>query len=356
MKKRIISLLLIAVMVLGMVGCGSSSEEPAEDAAVEEATDTTAVANAKALADQDFDTSYQPAKDTYKIYMTYKLVHAWYDSIGVGVKAAVEDLAAKGVTIDYVWEAPVEPDAIDQVNRIETAVGQGYDMICVDINQLETTQPAVNDAVAAGVPVAIFGGADIEDSDRAFFVGNTDNYGDGATLAKAVCEKMMEEGKTQIALLTGTIGATSHEQRRDAFYDVIAEYPEIEIVDDQRDNDFVEEAITITEAWLQAYPELGGILANNMSNPVGACQAVKDAGKSGEIVIGGMDHDLRTLEYLKDGTLYIAQVQNCYDMGYKTVWNAVKTIDGVELDEVVTSVGSTSVFQDEAQTFIDMLY
>ena len=60
MKKRIISLLLIAVMVLGMVGCGSSSEEPAEDAAVEEeapAAEATEVANAKALADQNFDTS-----------------------------------------------------------------------------------------------------------------------------------------------------------------------------------------------------------------------------------------------------------------------------------------------------------
>ena len=32
-------------------------------------------------------------KDEYKIYCTYKLVHAWYDAIEVGVKAAVEDFA-----------------------------------------------------------------------------------------------------------------------------------------------------------------------------------------------------------------------------------------------------------------------
>jgi len=193
MKKRIISLLLIAVMVLGMVGCGSSSEEPAEDAAVEEEA-STEVANAKALADQNFDTSYEPAKDTYKIYCTYKLVHAWYDAIEVGVKAAVEDLASKGVTVDYEWYAPVEPDAVDQVNSIETAVGQGYDMILVDVNQVETTRPAINDAVAAGVKVGLFASSDVEDCDRAFFVGNTDNYGDGAALAEAVCEKMMEDG------------------------------------------------------------------------------------------------------------------------------------------------------------------
>ena len=68
-----------------------------------------------------------------------------------------------------------------------------------------------------------------------------------------------------------------------------------------------------------------------------------------------MDHDLRTLEYLKDGTLYVAQVQNCYDMGYKMIWNAVKTIDGETVEEV-TDVGSSSVYADQAQEFIDMLF
>ena len=201
----------------------------------------------------------------------------------------------------------------------------------------------------------MFASSDLPNTERSFFVGNNDNYGDGAAIAEATCEKMKEEGKTQIAFLSGTIGAVSHEDRLKAFYDTVEKYPEIEVVDDQRDNDFVEKAVQITEAWLQAYPDLGGILCNNMSNPVGACQAVKDAGKSGEIVIGGMDHDLRTLEYLKDGTLYVAQVQNCYDMGYKMIWNAVKTIDGEEVEEV-TDVGSTSVYSDQAQEYIDMLF
>ena len=151
------------------------------------------------------------------------------------------------------------------------------------------------------------------------------------------------------------MGAASHEERLEGFKNTIAQYPDIEIVDEQRDDDSVEKAISITESWLQAYPDLGGILCNNMSNPVGACQAVKDAGKSGDIVIGGMDHDLRTLEYLKDGTLYVAQVQNCYDMGYKLIYDAVMTIDGETVEES-TNVGSTSVFADDADKYIEMLY
>lgn len=184
MKKKIVSLLLIAAMVLTMVGCGSA-DDGASDDSKESKTEETEVANSKALADQEFDTSYEPKKDEYKIYCTYKLVHAWYDAIEVGVKATVEDMKAKGVTIDYEWYAPVEPDAVDQVNSIETAVGQGYDLIAVDVNQVETTEPAVNDAVKAGVKVALFASSDLPNTERSFFVGNNDNYGDGAAYRRS---------------------------------------------------------------------------------------------------------------------------------------------------------------------------
>ena len=50
------------------------------------------------------------------------------------------------------------------------------------------------------------------------------------------------------------MGAASHEERLQGFKDTIAEYPDIEIVDEQRDNDAVEKAISIT-----------GILASGIS-------------------------------------------------------------------------------------------
>lgn len=358
-KKRFITAALSAILAVSVLaGCGGSADTEGSDTQSGTESATTAKAGDSAtgktdLADAGFDTSYEPKKDSYKIYCTYKNIHSWYDAIKSGVDAAVADMEEKGVTIDYEWYGPAQPDAVDQVNSIETAVGQGYDLIAVDVNQPETTAKAINEAVSAGVPVATFASSDVEDSDRAFFVGNTDNYNDGCALAEAVCEKM--GGKGQIAILSGTMGAASHEERLEGFKDTIAQYPDIEIVDEQRDDDSVEKAISITESWLQAYPDLGGILCNNMSNPVGACQAVKDAGKSGDIVIGGMDHDLRTLEYLKDGTLYVAQVQNCYDMGYKLIYDAVMTIDGETVEES-TNVGSTSVFADDADKYIEMLY
>lgn len=373
MKKKLISMLLVGAMATSLFGCGSSTESStasSEASSTESSTEatstetsstesssveTTITTGATDLADTDYDTSYEPQKSEYKIYFTYKNVHAWYDAILAGVKAAVSDFEAKGVTVDYEWYAPVDPDAQDQVNSIETAIGQDWDMIMIDVNQESLTSAAIKEALDAGKKVGLFASSDLPDSGRSFFVGNNDNYGDGAKVADAVFEKMKEEGKTQVAILSGTIGAKSHEERLQAFKDEAEKYG-IEIVDEQRDNDSVEEAITITEAWLQAYPDLGGILCNNMSNPVGAAQAVVDAGKAGDIIIGGMDHDERTLNYLEDGSLYCACVQNCYDMGYKAVYEAIRVIDGEEPTQEITDVGSTLAYQADAEKYLDMLF
>lgn len=362
-KKQLRFVLAILIVLAITAGCAAPAAEPTA-APADSAQPAAPVADAKtdmSVAGQETD-DYQPKKDSYYIYVTYKLVHNWYDAIKSGIDAAVAEYAAKGIEVKVDWEAPILPDAVDQVNRIEAAVGKNPDVIVVDLTQEETTIPAINDAVAAGIPVMTFAGSDVtpeeDGANRTAFVGNTDNYGDGAALAEALAKALNYEG--QVAILSGTIGAPSHEQRLQAFKDVFAKYPKIEVVDEQRDNDFVEQAVQITETFIQKYPDLKGIIANNMSNPIGAATAVRDAGKSGQILVAGMDHDLRTLNFLKDGTILVAQVQNCYDMGYFMIKNAIKIADGIEPGPdtfpEVYGVGSTSVFKEDAQKYIDLLF
>ena len=166
--------------------------------------------------------------------------------------------------------------------------------------------------------------------------------------------------KGQIAALGGTIGAPCHEDRIAGFNDVMAKYPDIEVVEIQYDNDQVEQALTYTEGFLQKYPDLKGIFCNNMSNPIGAAQAVEDAGKTGQIVLVGMDHDKRALEYLRDGVITALGVQDCFKMGFDTIQVAVKIADGVMPGDDTypeqTEEQTTIVYQDGAQDLLDKLY
>lgn len=101
--------MMVMAMAAAMIGTMTGSVNVYAAKAGDSATGKTE------LADADFDTSYQPKKDSYKIYCTYKNIHSWYDAIKCGVDAAVADFAEKGVEINYEWYGPAEPDAVDQV-------------------------------------------------------------------------------------------------------------------------------------------------------------------------------------------------------------------------------------------------
>ena len=97
-----------------------------------------------------------------------------------------------------------------------------------------------------------------------------------------------------------------------------------------------------------------------MGNPIGAAQAVVDAGKAGQIVLVGMDHDKRALEYLRDGVIQALGVQDCFKMGFDTIQVAIMIADGLEpgadtypeQTEETTSI----IYQGDAQRMLDMLY
>ncbi len=341
--KKVLAVILAALMLLSVAG------------AVAESASVFSVSGEMVLSD------YQPAKTEYSFYLTYKLVHAWWDSIEIGIKEAVAQYAARGITIKYEFTAPVLPDAADQVNRIEMAAGRGFDVIGVDVCDINILTPAINNLIANGVKVMTFSSSDAtkEDGcDRIAYVGNTHNYQDGCDLAEILAEKIGYEG--QVAALGGTIGAPCHEDRIKGFQDTMAKYPDIEVVEIQYDNDMIEQAVVYTEGFIQKYPDLKGIFCNNMGNPVGAAQAVIEAGKQGQIVLVGMDHDQRAIEYLRDGVITALGIQDVPMMGFDTIQVAIKIADGLQpgadtypeqLEEK-----TTIVYQEDAQGMLDLLY
>lgn len=353
MKKKVISMVLATAMtVSALMGANVMSASAAE---VDTILSHDLELGAEPLSE------YTPKKDEYNLYLTYKLVHAWWDSVGIGIEDAVEKYAEMGVTVNVDYNAPVAPDATDQVSRIEQAAGRNFDVIGVDVCDIDIVTPTINNLIDQGAKIMTFSSSDATKEDgcnRIAYVGNTHNYQDGVDLAEALAKEIDYKG--QVAGLGGTIGAPCHEDRIKGFEDVMAKYPDIEVVDIQYDNDSVEEALNIVEGWLQKYPDLKGIFANNMGNPIGASQAVLDAGREDQITIVGMDHDLRALEYLRDGVITCLGIQDCYKMGFDTVQVALMIADGLEPGEDTfpeqLAEETTICYQEDAQGIIDFLY
>ena len=304
---------------------------------------------------------YNPQKREYNFYFTYKIVHAWWDAVALGMEDAVRQYEEKGIHITYDYRAPEEMSAYDQVQRIKKAAALNeYDVLGVDVADIDIVTPVINQIIAQGHKVMTFSSSDSgkeNGCNRIAYVGNTHNMEDGEDLAQALCQYLNYKGK--VAMLVGNEGAPCHEDRAKGARKVFAKYPGIELVDVKYDEDNDVKAYNFTKDFLAAYPDLNGIICCNMSNSVGAGRAVEEAGKAGKVIIVGMDHDERALKYMRDGIIYALAIQDCYSIGFDTITTAVKIADGVlpgslypEKTEEITTV----FYQKDAAGLLRSLY
>ncbi len=305
--------------------------------------------------------SYIPEKRDYNFYLTYKTAHPWWNAVALGIEDAVKQFEQKDIFITYDYLAPEAMSVYDQIERIQKAAAtKSYDVIGVDVADIEIVTPVINKLMEQGQKVMTFSSSDSgkeHGCKRIAYVGNTHNYEDGRDLAEVLCEKLNFKGK--IAMLVGNHGAPCHEERAEGARAVFAKYPDIELVGEQYDEDLEEKAYEFTKEFIAKYPDLNGIICCNMSNPVGAGRAVLEAEKSGQIVITGMDHDKRALEYMRDGVIYALALQDCYAIGFDTITTAVKIADGLlpgtEYPEM-TEETTTVFFQKDANWLLRSLY
>lgn len=303
---------------------------------------------------------YQPEKKHYNFYFTYKLVHPWWDAVALGMEDAARQYEEMGVTIDYEYLAPGQASAKDQKKRLFDAAGRDFDVIGVDVADIDVMTPVINQLIKDGQKVMTFSSSDAPKEagcNRIAYVGNTHNYKDGADLTEALCKKLDYRGK--IAVLVGTKGAPCHEDRALGALDVIRKYADMELAELAYDEDDAEKAYALTKEFLATHSDLAGIVCCNMSNPVGAAKAVVEAGKEDTIAIVGMDHDQEALRYLRDGVIYALGVQDCYSIGFDTMQVAVKIADGKLPGDAYpekTEETTTILYQDSASAMLQMLY
>ena len=370
-KGKQIFLLVIMTMAVFMASACSSAyseadqdkngslsiSETSEDGSSEEPA--SSVTDNPASSAVDFDhslDSYEPHKDHYNFYFTYKTVHAWWDAVALGMEEAQRQFLDKGIVITYEYMAPEAASATDQTRRLIAAQKKGYDVIGVDVADEKRITPLLNEMVDAGTKVMTFSSSDAaEGCKRLAYVGNTHNYQDGVDLTEALCKKLDYKGK--VAILVGSVGAPCHEDRARGAVDTIEKYSDMEIIAKKYDMDSVDKAYRLTMQILMTHPDLDGIVCCNMSNPVGAARAITETGS--DAVIVGMDHDEEALRYLDKGVIYCLGVQDCYSIGFDTIQTAVKIADGNQAGELFpekTDEITTVIYQKDAALMLELLY
>lgn len=240
-----------------------------------------------------------------------KVIHPWYDVVAEGAQFAVEEFAKQGVKINVIWDQPPQADVVDQNQRIEANIGRAPDGLAVACLDQATNVQLLKEAVEAGLNTITFNSY----CDDAFpFIGPKSSEQDGYDLGEFLATRL--DGKGKIAILSGSLTASDHVQRITGFKKALEQYPEMEIVFEQPDDDILENAVSLTESALSAHPDLAGIFGSNASNPIGAARAVDNAGLSGKVAIVGMDDLPEAVDFVCKGTIDALKAQRQWDMGY----------------------------------------
>ena len=250
--------------------------------------------------------------------------HVFYRDLEDGLRAE-----AKKHNYDLIINA-AEWDANRQIAQIE-------DFITRKVNAMIVC-PVDSRGIGKGVRAANEANIPVFTADIASFEGKvvshiaSDNLA-GGTLAGEYLAKLLN-GKGKIALINQPI-VTSTLDRVQGFKEVIAKYPQLQIVADVNGHGVRDKAMQAASDVLQAHPQLDGIFAINDDSALGTLDAVEDFGRK-SIVIIGYDATPQAREaILKDRALKADVVQFPVKIGEKTIEAIARYFAGEEVPTVI---------------------
>ncbi|MBU6399578.1 MAG: substrate-binding domain-containing protein [Verrucomicrobia bacterium] len=251
-------------------------------------------------------TTPHPGAEEEYVLIAVSVGNAYWIDARDGFNDAARDLGVRAT-----FTGPQGSDVRQQVDLIDTSIGRGVRGIILVPAEPEAVIPAIDRAIAAGIPV-ITQDTDSPRSRRYTFIG-TGNFQAGRQGGDLLARQI--GGRGEVAILT-IPGQWNLEERRRGYEAALAQYPGIKIV--AVGNDQAEESQAAAEAKsiLQAHPDLAGMGCVDAAGGVGAAVAVRDVGKQGVIKIIAMDRNEATLDFIEQGFIQASLAQRSYSMAY----------------------------------------
>lgn len=210
------------------------------------------------------------------------------DQFMTSMQRGVRTVAEKHGAV--VLELNIDGDITKEAQAIDTYISRGVDAIIIAPVSASNSVSALQRAKDAGIVIVALNGG-LEDpglADATFATENYDlGYFSGEAAATFVNEKMGGSANVGILAFASLLPEQSG-ARTDGFTDKLSESASIEVLSAQ-DAWMPERAVQVATDMLTANPEINLLFAANEGGTVGAMQAVRNAGKAGEVFVFGID-------------------------------------------------------------------
>jgi ABC-type sugar transport system substrate-binding protein len=259
-------------------------------------------------------------------------------SFWVDMQHAAEAEAARHGARVITLAPDRETDVEAQFRIIENMVERRVDAILLAPAGSKEMLSAIAEANRAGVPVLIVD-SDIDraaaaavGATTATFIGS-DNYRGGQLAGEYLVRALGSGGK--VAIVEGTAGHESTDQRQRGFRDALAAAPAIAIVAAQPANGERARAYSVMQNILQAHPDLAAVFGANDEMALGAAEAVDAAGKLAQVRVIGFDATAEALVSIRAGRMLGSVAQYPTEMGRIGVASAMELLRGGTIEPLI---------------------
>jgi len=273
----------------------------------------------------------------HKIAYVTNGIDPFWDLCAAGVRQAETELGGVDCEIHF------PPKGLaDQKSILETLLAKGIAGIAVSPIDADGQTQFLNEV--ASQTKMITHDADAPKSDRLVYIG-TDNYKAGRALGQLVKEAIPEGG--EVVIFVGRLEQLNARLRRQGLIDELLARPhqtlgqvtidevskvfkgeKYTILDTRTDNFVMDAAKSNAEDAITKYPNLACMVGLFAYNPPRCLQAIKEAGKLGQIKVCGFDEDDALLQAIKDGHAQGTISQQPWKYGYESVRVLKGILDG----------------------------
>lgn len=238
-----------------------------------------------------------------------------------GARLAAADLGA-----ELLFDGPTNTDPAKQNEIVENWISLGVDVIAAACENKDGISTALKKAQQAGIKVVTYD-ADAQPDARSFFVNQATEQGIGDQLMDTAAE--LTGGEGEFAIITATLtAANTNEWIKYIKERQAAKYPNMKLVEVKPCDDQKDKAQQETTNLLSAYPNLKAVIAVCSPGVPGAAEAVKQAGKAGQVKVLGLGLPSENKAYVKEGVTQAVVLWKVEDLGYLTVQVAAALAKG----------------------------
>jgi len=243
----------------------------------------------------------------------------------ISCKAGAEQ-AAKELGVELLFDGPVDANAARQNEIVENWITLGVDAIAVAAENKEGISTALRKAQREGIKVITYDADALPDA-RSFFVNQATPEG----IARALMDEAARlcDSTGEFAILSASLTAGNQREWQMEIEKRLAEkYPRMKLVAVRPCDDLKDRAQSEATALMSANPSLKLLMAICSPAVPGAAEAVKQAGRVGQVKVIGLGLPNENRRYVKEGVTQTVVLWKTEDLGYLTVYAAAALVNG----------------------------